>query len=280
WGTADQLMVFALDHDGNSLWSRDMGPVSGGHGFGASPILSHGKVVLNNDQEKGGGNLFALDAATGETAWTVERRSQRISYSVPCEYQDTLTFVNWQHGFTAIEPNTGKVIADKSVFNTDTNERAISSPISVGDLVIGTCGFTTNPKHCIAMKLVAGEWQEVWRIERNVPHIPCLLALDDLLYLWDDSGILTCVESATGKEKYKARLPGAEGTFFGSPVSDGTHLFCADESGNVHVIRHGDTFQPVAVNPTGSPCKSTPAIIDGTLYLRVEGKLIAIGSKK
>ena len=68
----------------------------------------------------------------------------------------------------AIDPVDGSVHAEKSVFYLETNERAISSPIVTKGLVIGTCGFTANPKHCVAMKLSGGEWEEAWRIERSV----------------------------------------------------------------------------------------------------------------
>ena len=280
WGTADQLTVVSLSHEGDLHWQKDLGPVVGGHGFGGSPILYGDLVVLNNDQEKENGNLFALHAKNGEVAWEVERKSQRISYSVPCVYEangrEVLVFVNWQHGFTAINPKNGAVIADKSVFNTETNERAISSPIVTRGLVIGTCGFTANPKHCVAMRLTDGEeWEEVWRIERNVPHIPSLIAVGDLAFLIDDSGIGTCVDSLTGEEKWKERIPGVEGSIFGSPVSDGKHIYFADESGNVHVIAASEEFQPVSKNPLGELCRSTPAIIDGAVILRTETRLTA-----
>ncbi|MDF1756554.1 MAG: PQQ-like beta-propeller repeat protein [Verrucomicrobiales bacterium] len=275
-GTADQLTLVSLSHDGEVQWEKDMGPVNGGHGFGASPILYRDLVILNNDQEKGAGNLFALKADTGEVAWTVPRKSLRISYSVPCIYQDKLVFVNWQHGFTAINPHDGSVVDEKSVFNLNTNERAISSPVVAGDLVIGTCGFTANPKHCVAMKLTDGKWEEVWRIEKNVPHIPCVVACGDLLFLWDDAGIVSCVDTATGKLHWKERLPNMQGTCFGSPVSDGKHIFCTDESGNIHVIAAAETYQYITFNPLGESCKTTPAIAGGNLYIRTENTLHAI----
>lgn len=276
WGTADELTLVSLSHDGDLQWERNMGPVVGGHGFGGSPIIHGDLVVLNNDQEKENGNLFALDAKTGDLVWTTPRRSQRISYSVPCVYRDKLVFVNWQHGFTAINPADGSVFAEKSVFNTETNERAISSPIVVGDRVIGTCGFTANPKHCVAMKLEGDEWKEIWRIERNVPHIPCVIATGDLVFLWDDSGIATCVRAASGEIVWRERLPNMEGTCFGSPVSDGRSIFCADESGNIHVIAASEEFSYLAFNRLGEPCKTTPAIAGGRLYIRTETSLRCI----
>lgn len=279
WGTADRLTVVSLDHEGELQWEQDLGPVVGGHGFGGSPILYGDLVVLNNDQEKQNGNLLALEASTGAVRWIAERRSERISYSVPCAYEadgrEVLVFTNWQHGFTAIDPKDGSVVAEKSVFNTDTNERAISSPIVTEGIVIGTCGFTANPKHCVAMRLARGEWEEVWRVERNVPHIPSVIAVGSHTYLVDDSGIATCVVSTTGEILWRERIPGVEGAIFGSPVSDGKNLFFVDESGNLHVLAASPEFTPVASQPLGETCRTTPAIVDGTLYLRTATKLTA-----
>jgi len=254
WGTPEKLTMTAFSLDGKKLWQSDLGPVSGGHGFAASPILLGDLVILNNDQEKGAGNLLALDANTGEVRWSVKRHSQRISYSVPCVFESEgrqlLAFVNWQHGFTIVDPTDGGVVAEKSVFNTDTNERAISSPVASEDLIIGTCGFTANPKHCVAMRLQGGELEEGWRIERNVPHIPSLIVVGDKAYLWDDAGIVTCVKAATGEEVWKGRVPGVEGACFGSPVSDGRNIFCADESGNINVIAVAEEMRHLATNLT------------------------------
>ncbi len=284
WGTAEKLTMIAFSHDGELLWEKDLGPVNGGHGFGASPTLVGDLVVLNNDQENGGGNLLAVNAKTGEIAWTVERRSKRISYSIPCVFKsgdrELLMFTNWQHGFTVIDPKDGSVVAEKSVFNTDTNERAISSPIVAGDLVIGTCGFTANPKHCVAMRLNGTELEEVWRIERNVPHIPSPIVVGENAYLWDDSGIITCVKAATGEELWKERLAGAEGKFFGSPVSDGKTIFCADESGNVHAISvSAEGLNILGKNKAGPECRTTPAIAANMMFIRTGDSLTAVKGK-
>lgn len=281
WGTKDKLTMVAFSHGGEKLWESDLGPVNGGHGFGASPMLLGDLVILNNDQEKQAGNLMAVDADTGKVKWTVERRSQRISYSVPCLFEangkEMLMFTNWQHGFTAIDPTDGSVVAEISVFNTETNERAISSPTVYQDLVIGTCGFTANPKHCVAVRMnEQNELEEVWRIERNVPHIPSVLVVGDRCFLWDDAGIVTCVRAATGEEIWKGRVPGIEGACMGSPVSDGEKIFCADVEGNIHVIAVADELKPLGKNRLDDTCRSTPAFGDGALFVRTYGKLVAI----
>lgn len=284
WGTAERLTMAAFDHDGKELWVSDLGPVSGGHGFGASPLLLGDLVILNNDQENGKGNLLAVDASTGAVKWTVPRHSKRISYSVPCVVnrggRDLLVFTNWQHGFTVVDPADGSVVSEQSVFNLETNERAISSPVAWRDLVIGTCGFTANPKHCVAMRIdEAGQLSEAWRVERNAPHIPSVLVVGDRCYLWDDAGIVTCLDAATGRELWKGRVPGVEGPCMGSPVSDGRSIFCADESGNVHAIALGDALRPLGKNALGDLCRSTPAFGDGAMFVRTFHRIVAVEGK-
>ena len=280
WGTAEKLSMVAFSLEGEKLWESDLGPVEGGHGFAASPMLFGDLVILNNDQENQKGNLLAVDANTGALKWTVKRHSERISYAVPCVFssgeKELLMFTNWRHGFTVIDPADGSVVAEKSVFDQSTNERAISSPVAYKDLVIGTCGFTANPKHCVAVRLNSGnELEEVWRVERNAPHIPSVIVVGDRCYLWDDAGIITCVEAATGKEIWKGRVPGVEGPCMGSPVSDGDSLFSVDESGNVHVVEVGDELKPLGKYAIGDLCRSTPAIGDGAMFVRTLGKLTA-----
>jgi hypothetical protein len=61
----------------------------------------------------------------------------------------------------------------------------------------------------------------------------------------------------------------------GSPVSDGTNIFFADESGNVHVLAASPEFTPLGTNRLGELCRTTPALVDGTMYLRTEKTLWA-----
>ena len=284
WATREQLTMAAFSHDGILLWESDLGPVVGGHGFGGSPIVveSLDLVVLNNDQE-GSGNLLGIDAASGEVRWTVARRSQRLSYSVPCVFKggdgrELLMFTNWTHGFTVIDPQDGSVVAEKSLFDLEVKERAISSPVLATEdgLIIGTCGFTNNPKHCVAVRLVGDQIEEVWRIEKSVPHIPSVLVLGERTFLWDDQGIVSCVETLTGKTLWRGRAE-AEGDFYGSPVSDGEKIFCADKEGNVSVIAAGgDALQQLAFNRLKDESGATPAIANGVMYVRTLSGMLAV----
>jgi outer membrane protein assembly factor BamB len=284
----NRITLVALDHAGQPAWERDLGPFPGDHGFAASPIVLGDIVVLGNDQERDS-SLIAVDRRTGETRWQVPRRSQRATYSTPCVFappgrQPELIFTNWRHGITAINPESGAVSWEIPVFDQSQQERAIGSPIVAGDLVIATCGFVNNPKHVVAVRVHPRgggaeqsdqpQVEEVWRLERAVPHIPTPLAVGERVYLWSDAGIVTCCELETGRRIWQRRVGG---NFCGSPVWVSGRLFCVDDEGTVVVLAASDEFKVLARNPLGEPCHSTPAMANGRMYIRTERTLHAIG---
>ncbi len=285
WGHSSELKVCAHSHAGKLLWEKDLGGVKGGHGFAVSPIVFEDLLIVPNDQEKGGGSHYALDCSTGEIRWKVPRASKRLTYSTPCIFtspkgKPELIFTNWWLGFTSLEPNTGRKLWELSVFGRPHSERAISSPIVAGELVLGVCGFTTLDKHLVAIRPASasadGKAREVWRMEETMPHIPSPLLSGNRLYLWADNGVITCVRPQTGEQVWKARVEGVKDTFFGSPVRAGSTIFCVSAFGKVVAIADGDEFRQLGVTDLNQVCRSTPALANGDLYLRTAERLICI----
>ena len=285
WGHSSELKVCAHSHAGKLLWEKDLGGVKGGHGFAVSPIVFEDLLIVPNDQEKGGGAHYALDCSTGEIRWKVPRASKRLTYSTPCIFtspkgKPELIFTNWWLGFTSLEPNTGRKLWELSVFGRPHSERAISSPIVAGELVLGVCGFTTLDKHLVAIRPASasadGKAREVWRLEETMPHIPSPLLSGNRLYLWADNGVITCVRPQTGEQVWKARVEGVKDTFFGSPVRAGSTIFCVSAFGKVVAIADGDEFRQLGVTDLNQVCRSTPALANGDLYLRTAERLICI----
>ncbi|MBG88186.1 MAG: hypothetical protein CMO80_14965 [Verrucomicrobiales bacterium] len=281
WGTPKKLTLVAYTHDGKQLWESDLGPVKGGHGFGASPVRIGNLLALNNDQD-GESSLIAVDCSNGKVRWTIPRTSKRLTFSTPCIYknkkgEEELIFTNWQHGITAVDPETGHVLWENDVFGKPANERAIGSPVIAGDLVIGTCGFVTKLKHVVALRPIPGqsEAEEVWRIERSVPHIPTPLVVGEFIYLWNDQGILTCADNQTGKTHWSERL-GGEG--YSSAVCADNKIFRIGKDGVVTVIPANGRFEVLATNDLDEKCFGTPAIANGTMFIRTYENLLAVAN--
>ncbi|GIW79523.1 MAG: serine/threonine protein kinase [Gemmatales bacterium] len=280
WGVPEQCVLMALDHNGKTVWEKDLGPFKGNHGFGASPVVVGDRVILANDQD-GKGYVIALKATDGSVCWKLPRQSGNATYSTPCLFEGNgrqeLILTNWQHGITSVDPETGKVYWEICCFEPAKKERAIASPVVAGDLVLGTCGFVTKQKHFVAVRPAKNDAKEVWRMERAVSYLPSPLVIDSRVYLCSELGVASCLDAATGKIIWQERLGD---DFYASPVSTGKAIYCVSNDGDVYVLAPGDTFKVLAKNSIGEGTQSTPALTPQAILFRTPGRLIAIGKRK
>ena len=287
WSAPEEYTIVAFDHYGNQVWSRDLGPYVSQHSCGTSPIVFEDMVFLGNDQDKqdredpaqiGKSFLIALERTTGRTRWKTTRNSELVAYSTPCIYQPNgarpqLIFNSRAHGISSIDPWTGEKnweVAD--VFN----KRSCSSPVIAGDLILGSCGSGGGGNYLVGVRPATSmsEAKVQYKIDRAAPYVPTALAMGDRVFLWSDSGVVTCIEGPTGKEIWRRRV---EGNFFGSPVYIDGRIHCISTDGDVVVLAAGDEYQLLARNPLGELCHTTPAVANDTLYLRTYSHLFSIG---
>jgi outer membrane protein assembly factor BamB len=78
------LIAFAAD--GKELWRLPLGPFNMFYGFGASPIVVDGIVILPVDQDTNS-YLLGVDAKTGKQRYKVDRPGVISGYSTPTIYQ-------------------------------------------------------------------------------------------------------------------------------------------------------------------------------------------------
>ena len=129
WTTPERFTFAAFDHDGKSIWEKDLGPFASQHGGGVSPIAFGDKVILANQQD-GASFILAVDAATGVTRWQTPRKTTEASYATPCVYdsvdgQAVLVFASHSHGLSGIDPDNGRVLWElPGIFD----KRVVSSP--------------------------------------------------------------------------------------------------------------------------------------------------------
>jgi outer membrane protein assembly factor BamB len=282
WGSPRDYLVLALDHDGKEAWRTDVGLFKSGHGFGPSPIVHRGVVVVPNDQD-GAGTLVGLDRETGKVRWKAPRRG-KASYATPCVYQREgraeLLFTSYEHGISSIDPETGKVNWELDVFDKRHVETPIGSPVLAGDLVLGSCGWLGVRQEVVAVRLPAdgpeGKPQEVYRIDRAAPLCTTPLVVGELLFLWSDSGMVTCADSRTGEVHWRERVPGS---YYSSPVCVGQGLYNISRDGEIVVVAAAKRFELLARNPLGEGSHASPAVAGGRLYLRTFSHLISLGGK-
>ena len=97
----------------------------------------------------------------------------------------------------------------------------------------------------------------------------------DQIYVCTTRGIVRSFDAGNGEAIFQSRLGSKAGVIASLVAGDGK-IYCASENGTVYVLQHGRETNIVAENKMGDPCMATPAISEGTLFIRTTKKLIAI----
>ena len=117
------------------------------------------------------------------------------------------------------------------------------------------------------------ESNALWKNPRSLPNVPSPLVYQGILYTLKEGGILTSFDPKSGEILKQARVQGALGAYFSSPVAADGKIYTVSEDGKAAVIRAGAQWEVLAVNDLGDGCRATPAIADGRIYLRTYGTL-------
>jgi len=112
----------------------------------------------------------------------------------------------------------------------------------------------------------------LWRYRKALPNTASPLLYQGVIYLVRD-GILTSLNPASGEVYKQARLAGAPGRYWSSPVAADGRIFTVSEDGKVVVIRAAPEWEIVAINNLDEDTFATPAILDGRIYVRTRAAL-------
>lgn len=281
WHSKVSSPLIAYDHAGNEVWEYDLGPYLHGQGGATSPIVYQESIFVAHDH-KDESFLVAIDRMTGNEKWKIPRKGERACYGTPClnTPQDRPAEVIFSHcyeGIVGVDPNTGHQNWHIDVFGR-ASQRALGSPVIAGDFVVASSGGVGGERQVVVVKpRLSGEKievEEAYRVVRQAPHIPTPLVYKDWMFLWNDSGIATCVDYETGEVIWQKRVGG---NFYSSPICIDGKIYCVDLDGEVIVIAASDEYELLARNSLDYPSRATPSVSHGALIIRTESKLISIG---
>ena len=284
WSSPEHTWIKAFTHDGKEMWSKDLGRWVSQHGFGTSPMIFEDMLIISNSQQgtrlrgnakPGESNVIALNCTNGEQIWKTSRGSQAASYAVPCIYtakdgKQQLICCSTADGMYSLDPKTGKANWSSKVFSM----RTVASPVFAGDIVFGSTGSGGGGNYVVAMKIKSDGVEELYRVERNANYVPTPVVVKDMIFLWYDRGIVSCVDTKTGKIHYRERL---NGEFSGSPVVVGEHVYCISDEGTVFVIKATKEFKLAGEIDLGERSRATPAVAANRMYLRTDKHLMSLG---
>lgn len=207
------------------------------------------------------------------------------AYSTPCLFEadgqkPVLIFNSQAHGISAIDPDNGKVVWE---YTKAFDKRSVSSPVIASGLIIGSCGSGGGGNYIVAVRpgtpAKGIEPKLAYEIRKSAPYVPTSVSLGDLLFLWSDAGIVSCVHAPTGEIRWQERVGGGKDSFFGSPICVDGRLYCISSTGTVYVVAASEEFKELGQYPFGELAHTTPSVADGRLYIRTASHVISIGGK-
>ncbi len=294
--------LYCYTNGGELMWQKDLGMLDSGWfydksyqwGFGASPVIFEGNVIVQCDVQEQS-FIAAYSLSDGSEVWKTQRDE------IP----------SWSSPTVADTPRGPMLLTQGSGFARGYDARSgeewwrfgnhsevvVPTPFVAHDLIFVTNGYRP------IQPVVAIHWDAVgditlpqgedegphvaWYQSKGGPYMPTHIVYGDYLYLCGNSGIITCIQAKTGKQVYRERLTsgldqlqeetkvGGSTSMVGSPVAADGHIYFPCEEGFVFVIEAGPKFKMVAVNPIGENLLTTPAISQGVFFLRGQEHLFA-----
>jgi outer membrane protein assembly factor BamB len=257
------------------------------NGPGSSPILWRDRLIVHCDGSDHQ-YIVALNKQTGELAWKTDRSGTmrdnghlKKAYGTPHivdvagRPQIMSPAADWLYAY---EPATGR---------------------ELWKLNYGAMGFSIVPRPLVGHgllfmstsfmrpELLAIRYEEIlgqnapsiaWRYSRGVPQVPNpILIGNELYFISDAGGMVTCLEARTGTELWKDRVGG---NHCAAPLAgDGKLYFCSRE-GVTAVLVPGTTFRVLAKNTLPGRIMASPAAADESLVIRTDTALYRIGAGK
>ncbi|HVA50815.1 MAG TPA: PQQ-binding-like beta-propeller repeat protein [Pirellulales bacterium] len=265
---------------GETIWTRQDLPCNHHRGAGSSPILFGGLLFIHFD----GYDLqyvVALDKATGRTVWKRDRDidygtsdgDAKKAYATPTIIEVAgrpLLISPAAAGTTAYDPSTGEPVW--RIRHGGMN--AASPPLfGHGLLYLNTAdgGFREFAVPPTGTGDITAS--VVWKQQQAMPVRCAPLLIDDLLFMVNEAGILSCLDAATGELVWRHRLGGH---YSASPVYADGRIYFSSQDGDLPVIAAARHYEPLATNQLDDGCMASPAIAGRSLFIRTKKSLYCI----
>ena len=266
-----------INQSGKILWRTRLEYDNGQHGPGGSPVLYDNLLIMSCD----GLSIqyvVALDKLTGKTRWKKFRKGYQ-AYSTPLVVRlpgGDQVISPGAYRAVAYEPRTGKEIWQVQYGDGFSN---VPRPVFGNGLVFICTGFQ-QPSLTAVRPDGRGDVTRshvAWTLNRGVPLTSSPLLVGEELYMINDNGIATCVDSRTGKEYWQARVGGNHSA---SPVSADNRIYFLSEEGESVVIAPGRQFKILATNRLDGRTLASMAVSNGSIFVRSQTHLYCLGKSQ
>ncbi|MDF7799891.1 PQQ-binding-like beta-propeller repeat protein [Pontiellaceae bacterium B1224] len=258
----------ALDFDGKIVWQKNIGVPDNPYGMGSS-LISDGQRLFvqydHSDEQK----VMAFDVANGDELWRTARNHISWSSPVLIEPESGMQLIlNDEENVTAYDPVSGKQLWQVKCLG---GEVAPSAAFNGKDIV-----FVANEyAQATALKLNGGIPEILWQYDEYLPEIASPLVTEKYAFIATTVGDLIGLDIQTGEVKWEQEC---DDGFNASPILVGNNVYAIDLGGVVHIFdAEAESYHEIASIEMGEPVYTTPAFVNGRIYIRGDENLFCIG---
>lgn len=259
--------IVAFDLQGNKAWGRNLGVPNNHYGHASSLMVWGNKVVVQYDTSTKG-RMLALNTATGETLWDVERPvhvcwSSPILIEVGGKMQVVTTADPYVSGH---DLETGA-----ELWKIEALMGEVGASAAYGEGLV----FATNEyARLVALEPKAGS-EFVWENDEYLSEASSPVVYNGLLFTATSYGVLVCYDAKTGAKVWEKEY--GDG-FYSSPIVADGKLYIIDLDGVTHIVRADRTGTSLGDPELGEGGFALPVFADGAIYIRGEQNLYCIGN--
>ncbi len=288
WALTGTGVLRGFDFEGRELWARDLqaeyGKFGLNWGYGSSPLYAHDTLfvqVLHGMKTDDPSYVVAIDPATGENRWRVERPTDARmespdSYSTPAildlgeRHELVVTGGDYVTGH---DLTSGREVWRLAGLNPEKQAayRIVASPVVAGSMIY----VPSRVSPLLALDASGAVPVVAWRLERGT-DVPTPATDGMSFFLVNDRGLLQRLDARTGAEVWPAQRL-AQGVYSASPVVADHKLYATNETGVTSVVAIDGDFRLITENTLEGYSLASPAISGGRLFLRNDRFLYCIG---
>jgi len=267
WALFGNGVGCCYDMDGNRLWARPIEKPRNDYGFGESPVLADGKLIVHYL------SLKALDPLTGEEIWSQQVPAHWGTPAVT-EIAGTTVLIT-PNGFWVNATDGAKLAQGKGMAQ-------YATPVIHDGAVYFADGEGAKAvwrAFRLPETLDPSEPELIWEVQpKNDRYYGSPVIHDGIIYGVTRAQVLSALDLATGETIYQQQLVLGKGECFSSPTLAGGYILIGADSGMMAVIRPGRTYDEVAINSLET-FRSSPVFVGNRMYLRGFDHMFCIGAQ-
>lgn len=258
--------LVCVDLKGVRKWARNMGTPDNHYGHSSSLMLLKDLLFIQFDTNKAG-NVMAVNALSGDTAWETSRTS-KISWASPilADLGDHFELVLSSSPLVAgYDPASGKELWSLECLMGEVGP----SPAFHNGVIYAANEYA----NLIAIK-PGSQDLVLWESNEYLPEVASPVAIDGLLFIGTSYGVIACFDSSNGEILWEYEC---DQGIYSSPIIAEGRVYFLDMDGIMHIFNAEGTLKVIGEPALGESAVSTPAFSNGKIFIRGYDQLYCIG---